>query len=718
MGNDTSTPRVDDGSHHHSQSQGENGAHASNDRNGSSSQQPRNKIASFIRGPSKSNLGRNSHHQDTDGSLSNHHPLHRQNGDASAHDRNSHHKHLDRQGNTRKQRKKLQFNRDKNRTQQQGGKHQNTPRAPPDNLQPVMFAAARTNSSTRTTKISAKSRDMSEITSRTGDISMHESMGQGGRISQGISSDQEQWKNKWFEDTESSDDDDDSDDRDDGISIEATFPGKLGGGSQRGVKGAQTHQILRPTLDGGHSNLFPMRVENIDDSADLSTLLKQPQQSLKRQASLPPSHPLYAQYREQSQTTPQHFTRARSSEEKTSTRNVDNVLSEGDIRGKWTNTIYEKPNPSMFFPLLRVLGKGSFGKVVLVQKQNGSESGGLFAMKILRKTHLLKRGQIERTKTERKVLSVIHHPFIMKLHFAFETDDKLFLVLDYCAGGELFFHLSRARRFSEKWARFYAGELLLAIGHCHENRIIYRDLKPENVLLDSQGHVKLGDFGLAKDNITHAYRGANSMCGTPEYMAPEILQQLGHGWCVDYWGLGMLVYEMMTGLPPWYTKDRATLYRRLKSAPLDIPPFFSSKASSFVYCLLQRDPRRRLGVGGKGQVMAHNFFLELDFEHLINRRIDPPIPPCEAWRKHESENDTNEEQVQNITHDCAPFIKSSDIDVATANFDKQFLRMPVNSHEHHEDTNNSQGEVDGQELNENTFVGFTFDAHNTTTNSF
>jgi tRNA A-37 threonylcarbamoyl transferase component Bud32 len=156
--------------------------------------------------------------------------------------------------------------------------------------------------------------------------------------------------------------------------------------------------------------------------------------------------------------------------------------------------------------------------VVLVQKRVGKERGQLFAMKILRKTHLVKRRQIERTRTERKVLSSVNHPFIMKLHYAFQTQDKLYLVLDYCPGGELFFHLSRCRRFPERVARFYAAELLLAIGHLHKRGIIYRDLKPENVLLDAEGHVKLGDFGLAKAGITDPFEGATSICGTPEYL--------------------------------------------------------------------------------------------------------------------------------------------------------------------------------------------------------
>jgi serum/glucocorticoid-regulated kinase 2 len=270
--------------------------------------------------------------------------------------------------------------------------------------------------------------------------------------------------------------------------------------------------------------------------------------------------------------------------------------------------------------------------VVLVQKKQGKETGQLFAMKILRKTHLVKRRQIERTRTERKVLSIVNHPFIMKLHYAFQTDDKLYLVLDYCPGGELFFHLSRFRRFPERVARFFAAELLLAIGHLHKRGIIYRDLKPENVLLDADGHVKLGDFGLAKAGIHHPYQGALSMCGTPEYMAPEVLAQQGHGLGVDYWGLGMLTYEMMTGLPPWYTTDRAKLFRRLKSAPLDIPAFFTPAAGDFCGQLLERNPARRLGSMGIRPAMEHEFFRTINWKALYARRVEPPVKPCEAWK--------------------------------------------------------------------------------------
>jgi len=306
------------------------------------------------------------------------------------------------------------------------------------------------------------------------------------------------------------------------------------------------------------------------------------------------------------------------------------------------------------------------------------------------------RRQIERTRTERKVLSVVNHPFIMKLHYAFQSDDKLYLVLDYCPGGELFFHLSRFRRFPERVARFFAAELVLALGHLHKRGIIYRDLKPENVLLDADGHIKLGDFGLAKAGIKHPFEGASSMCGTPEYMAPEVLFQQGHGFCVDYWGLGMLVYEMMTGLPPWYTTDRSKLFKRLKSAPLEIPSFFSQASAHYVGALLERNPRRRLGVTGIRAAMEHDFFREISWKSLYAKRVRPPILPCEGWKP----PDTSDPD-----HEPGQVHEEGYLEAATANFDNTFTRMPVESEDH-----GDHSDVGDEELNADTFVGFTFDS--------
>lgn len=378
-----------------------------------------------------------------------------------------------------------------------------------------------------------------------------------------------------------------------------------------------------------------------------------------------------------------------------------------------------KPSVNMFMPMLRVLGKGSFGKVVLVQKREGKDRGQLFAMKILKKTHLVKRRQIERTRTERIVLSVVNHPFIMKLHYAFQSTDKLYFVLDYCPGGELFFHLSRFRRFPERVARFYSAELLLAIGHLHKRGIIYRDLKPENVLLDADGHLKLGDFGLAKTGISHALTGATSMCGTPEYMAPEVLAQSGHGFCVDYWGLGMIAYEMMTGLPPWYTTDRAQLFRRLKSAPLDIPSYFSVAAANCISALLERNPRRRLGVAGIRTAMEHEFFRNISWRSLYSRRLEAPVRPCEGWRPPEPAPDQDDLSLPHSDHNgfstSEPsaysrdfeLMDSAELDTATQNFDNQFTRMPVESDDQMFDPA-AEG-INLDELNAETFLGFSFD---------
>lgn len=364
----------------------------------------------------------------------------------------------------------------------------------------------------------------------------------------------------------------------------------------------------------------------------------------------------------------------------------------------------------------------------MVQKREGKERGQLFAMKILKKTHLVKRRQIERTRTERKVLSVVNHPFIMKLHYAFQSEDKLYLVLDYCPGGELFFHLSRFRRFPERVARFYAAELLLAIGHLHKRGIIYRDLKPENVLLDAEGHLKLGDFGLAKAGITHPLTGASSMCGTPEYMAPEVLAQSGHGFCVDYWGLGMILYEMMTGLPPWYTTDRQQLFRRLKSAPLDIPPYFSIASANCVSAFLERNPRRRLGVSGIRSAMEHDFFRNISWRSLYSRRIEAPVRPCEGWRPPEPipDDDISAPFTQpttqyshqqhggtsalynTATKSHIEHLDSAELDTATQNFDNQFTRMPVDSEDPTPFDPIAEG-IPPEELNERTFRGFSFD---------
>ncbi|VEN59683.1 unnamed protein product, partial [Callosobruchus maculatus] len=206
----------------------------------------------------------------------------------------------------------------------------------------------------------------------------------------------------------------------------------------------------------------------------------------------------------------------------------------------------EKTGPQDF-ELRKVLGKGGYGKVFQVKKITGKDANTVFAMKVLRKASIVRNQKdTAHTKAERNILEEVKHPFIVDLIYAFQTGGKLYLILEYLSGGELFMHLEREGIFLEDTACFYLSEIILALEHLHGQGIIYRDLKPENILLDAQGHVKLTDFGLCKEHIKEGVL-THTFCGTIEYMAPEILTRHGHGKEVDWWSLGALMYDMLTG---------------------------------------------------------------------------------------------------------------------------------------------------------------------------
>ena len=245
---------------------------------------------------------------------------------------------------------------------------------------------------------------------------------------------------------------------------------------------------------------------------------------------------------------------------------------------------------AMDFKIEKLLGKGSFGKVFLVTK---IDTGTVYAMKVLKKDVIEKRNQRTHTATEREILETIESPFIVQLHYAFQTPDKLYMVMDYAIGGELFYHLKHSGKFTEYRTKFYAAEILMALEHLHTKGIIYRDLKPENILLDADGHIKLSDFGLSKKGVLNANTKAYTFCGTPEYLAPEILKGQGHDKAVDFWSLGAIMYEMMTGAPPFYSKNREEMFRNILSTPVQMKSFFSPQLCDLLEHLLE------IEVGGR-----------------------------------------------------------------------------------------------------------------------
>ena len=212
------------------------------------------------------------------------------------------------------------------------------------------------------------------------------------------------------------------------------------------------------------------------------------------------------------------------------------------------------------FDMLSLLGKGNFGKVMKVKHK---ESGAIHAMKILRKDQLTKKNDIEHTRTERRLLQKIKHPFVVGLHYAFQTDERLYLVMDYVSGGDLYYHLKNQRRFPEETVRIWAAQMVLAIGYLHTLSIVYRDLKPENVLLDSQGNLHLTDFGLSKI-MEDPTKPLNTFCGTPYYLAPEMLvSKKGYDNNVDWWSCGIIIFEMIVGQPPFFSDKMQQVYEKI-----------------------------------------------------------------------------------------------------------------------------------------------------------
>ncbi|XP_070509230.1 atypical protein kinase C-like [Chironomus tepperi] len=288
------------------------------------------------------------------------------------------------------------------------------------------------------------------------------------------------------------------------------------------------------------------------------------------------------------------------------------------------------------FELIRVIGRGSYAKVLMVELKRTKR---IYAMKVIKKALVTDDEDIDWVQTEKHVFETAsNHPFLVGLHSCFQTPSRLFFVIEFVRGGDLMFHMQRQRRLPEEHARFYAAEISLALNFLHEKGIIYRDLKLDNVLLDHEGHIKLTDYGMCKEGIKPGDTTA-TFCGTPNYIAPEILRGEDYGFSVDWWALGVLLYEMLAGRSPFdiagasENPDQNTedyLFQVILEKTIRIPRSLSVKAASVLKGFLNKNPADRLGCNREGSFMDianHPFFKQIDWDMLEQKQVTPPFKP-------------------------------------------------------------------------------------------
>ncbi|XP_064455652.1 cAMP-dependent protein kinase catalytic subunit 3-like isoform X2 [Ornithodoros turicata] len=294
------------------------------------------------------------------------------------------------------------------------------------------------------------------------------------------------------------------------------------------------------------------------------------------------------------------------------------VESSGESEcGKWSLEDFE---------IIKTIGTGTFGRVCLVRDRSSS----YYAMKILEIADIIRLKQVEHVKNEKSILLQVDHPFIIQMTWTHHDSTCLYMLFEYVSGGELFTYLRNAGRFSSSTGSFYAGQIVLALEYLHRLHIVYRDLKPENLLLDKDGHLKITDFGFAKmlhDSEDDARTW--TLCGTPEYLAPEIIQSKGHNKAVDWWALGILIYEMLAGYPPYFDDNPFAIYEKILAGKVDWPRHIDPVAKDLIKKLLVTDRTKRLGSmkNGAEDVKRHRWFKGTNWEDVLEKRVKPPILP-------------------------------------------------------------------------------------------
>ncbi|CAD8122272.1 unnamed protein product [Paramecium sonneborni] len=294
------------------------------------------------------------------------------------------------------------------------------------------------------------------------------------------------------------------------------------------------------------------------------------------------------------------------------------------------------------FIFVKCIGVGGFSRVYMVKKKS---NGRFYAMKLIDKEFILQNKKQGIVQNERDIMTVLDHPFIIKLDYAFESKNFIIFVLEFCSGGELFWQLRQVKRMTEIQARFYFSEICLAMFYLHSLSIVYRDIKPENILIDIDGHIRIADFGLSKPNMTeedYAY----SFCGSPEYMAPEMLLKIGHNVQVDHYCLGALLYELVTGLPPYYSRDTEEIYESILNEELTFPDKLnlSNEIKDLLQGLLSKQPSKRL-CANKGllELFTHPWFKDCDLVSILLKKVQPPFKPNQLQFNYDSNDLMNGE---------------------------------------------------------------------------
>lgn len=368
----------------------------------------------------------------------------------------------------------------------------------------------------------------------------------------------------------------------------------------------KNNQVRKLDIPGIHKK-ENMSEEHVRDDDGLTAEQREQHLTLKKL-----SEQVRASEREKAARNEQQQREAQSSDG-SQAKNATPVMRGKNTSGKYCLTDFQ---------ILRTLGTGSFGRVHLVRSNH---NGRFYALKVLKKQTIVKLKQVEHTNDERRMLSVVSHPFLIRMWGTFQDAEQVFMVMDYIEGGELFSLLRKSQRFPNPVAKFYAAEVCLALEYLHANEIIYRDLKPENILLDRNGHIKITDFGFAKyvPDVTY------TLCGTPDYIAPEVISTKPYNKSVDWWSFGIYIYEMLAGYTPFYDANAMKTYENILNAELKFPPFFNADAQDLLSKLIERDLSKRLGnlQNGSEDVKNHPWFSEVVWEKLLSRNIETPYEP-------------------------------------------------------------------------------------------